>query len=60
MFKIIIALLDLLLSFICSFGVTCGVIWLICMIFNLTFSWFVSIGIWVVLMLIAMYRYKDK
>lgn len=35
-----------------SFFVTAGIIWLICWAFSLTFSWKITFGIWLIILII--------
>ena len=50
--KALAIVLTILLSFTLSWGVTVGIIYLICMCFTLEFSLLIATGIWLVIMLL--------
>ena len=49
----LIALLTLFVFYGISWAITCGIIYLICLCFSLTFNLIVATGIWMVLCLIG-------
>lgn len=51
--KILIFLGIFTLVTIISLLFTCGIIWLICLCFGLTFSWKIAIGIWLIMCLLG-------
>lgn len=53
MMKFIIMLLALIFALGLSWVLTCGIIWLICFCFRLTFSLLTATGIWLVLLLLS-------
>lgn len=46
-------ILVLILAFAGSFLITAGIIYLICWVFALTFSWKLAFGIWLVMLLLS-------
>lgn len=63
MLKFILMLLALFFALGLSWALTCGIIWLICVCFKLTFSLLTATGIWLVLLLVSSFfrgRREDK
>lgn len=52
MIKLVGVVLLLTIAFIGSFLVTAGLLWLVCWAFSLTFSWKISFGVWITLMIL--------
>ena len=50
--KFLIGSLILIAIFAVGWALTCGLIYLICICFGLKFSWTISTGIWLVLLLL--------
>lgn len=48
-----IALIALLLALSLSWSLTCGIIYLVTLCFNLTFSWPTATGVWLILFLLS-------
>lgn len=44
--KIIVIIIGLIICFVLSWLVTCGLVWLVCKCFSLAFSWKIATGIW--------------
>ena len=53
MISCLIASLILLIALVISWGLTCGIVYLITLCFGLAFDWLVVTGIWLVLVLLT-------
>ena len=49
---IVATILAVLVILALSWGVTCGVVYLICLCFDLTFKWAWATGIWLIMFLV--------
>lgn len=59
LYAIVCLLIVVLCAGIC-WGVTCGVIKLICMCFGLEFKWLVATGIWLIILLLRFWFKSDN
>lgn len=59
LYAIVYLLIVVLYAGIC-WGITCGVIKLICMCFGLKFKWLVATGIWLIIVLLRFWFKSDN
>lgn len=57
---VILTALASLMVLALSWGLTCGIIYLITLCFSLAFSWEIATGIWLVLMLLSSFFKSSK
>lgn len=53
MITCLVASILFLIALAISWGLTCGIIYLITLCFALTFDWFIATGIWLILVLVS-------
>ena len=48
------------IAMIISWGLTCGIIYLITLCFGIVFNWWIATGIWLILFLLSAYFKSNK